>query len=147
MSDFSTLFKKYNSVSNLTNDLNNSVITLKRRNLVSKPEIKQKHPQLEVSDDDVLKAKKDIINILSALESFYRNQDTNNELYELMDNSLFKKQILNDAEFKTQIIEALEKVKNSKELNSRDLSNIDKFISVLDNESAVLFRKLRTNRG
>jgi hypothetical protein len=147
MSDFSLLYKKYSSVSNLTNGLNNSVITLKRRNLASRPEIKAANPKLDVTDDEVQKAQKDIIITLSALEHFYNNQDTNNELYELMDNSLFRNQILNNAEFKTQIMQALEKIKGSNELNRKDLANIDKFISILDNEAAVLFRKLRTNRG
>ncbi len=147
MSDFSLLYKKYSSVSNLTNGLNNSVITLKRRNLASRPEIKMANPKLDVTDDEVQKAQKDIIITLSALEQFYNNRDTNNELYELMDNSLFRNQILNNAEFKTQIMQALEKIKGDTELNRKDLANIDKFISILDNEAAVLFRKLRTNRG
>lgn len=147
MSDFSLLYKKYNSVSNLTNGLNNSVITLKRRNLASRPEIVEANPKLNVSDDDVQKAQKEITVILSALEDFYNKQDTNNELYELMDNQLFRNQILNNAEFKTQIMQALEKIKGNTDLSRKDLANIDKFISVLDNEAAVLFRKLRTNRG
>ncbi len=147
MSDFSLLYKKYSSVSNLTNDLNNSVITLKRKALFSKPEIKEKSPNLKVSDDEVTKAKNDIALILSALEDFYNNQNTNSDLYELMDNQLFKSQVLNNVEFKTKILEALNKIKNDKELSKNDLLNIDKFISILDNEAAVLFRKLRTSRG
>lgn len=147
MSDFSLLYKKYNSVSNLTTGLNNSVITLKRRNLASRQEIIEANPKLNVTDDDVQKAQKEITVILSALQNFYNNRDTNNELYELMDNPLFRNQILNNAEFKTQIMQALEKIQGNAELSRRDLANIDKFISVLDNEAAVLFRKLRTNRG
>jgi hypothetical protein len=147
MSDFSLLYKKYNSVSNLTNDLNNSVITLKRRVLSLKPEIKQHTPNLKVSDEEVAKAKAEITLILSVLKDFYNNQNTNSDLYELMDNQLFKSQVLNNVEFKNQILEALNKIKNDKELSKGDLLNIDKFISILDNEAAVLFRKLRTSRG
>lgn len=147
MSDFSSLYKKYNTVSNLTNNLNNSVITLKRKNLFSRPEIKEQHPKLYVSDEEVLKAQNNIITILSALQHFYNDQDTNNDLYELMDNSVFQNQILHNSEFKIQIIETLEKIRANNELSSKDLSNIDKFISILDNEAALLFRKLRTNRG
>lgn len=147
MSDFSLLYKKYSSVSNLTNDLNNSVITLKRRALFSKPEIKEQTPNLKVTDEEVTKAKGDIALILSVLEDFYNNQNTNSDLYELMDNQLFKSQVLNNVEFKNQILEALNKIKTNKELSKGDLLNIDKFISILDNEAAVLFRKLRTSRG
>jgi hypothetical protein len=147
MSDFSLLYKKYASVSNLTNDLNNSVITLKRKNLSSKKEVLEAHPEIKVSEDEITKAQGVIVTILSALEHFYNNLDTNDELYDLMDNSLFKNQIMNNAEFKQEIIEALKKIKSNADLNKKDLANIDKFISVLDNEAAFLFRKLRTNRA
>lgn len=147
MSDFSLLYKKYNSVSNLTNDLNNSVITLKRRDVSSIKEYKEKHPKLSVTGDEVTKANDLLVEILSVLEMFYNNQDTKSELYELMDNSLFQNQILKNVVFKDEIIKVLQKLKAEKDLSSKDLSYIDKFISILDNEAAVLFRKLRTSRG
>ena len=147
MSDFSLLYKKYNSVSNLTNDLNNSVITLKRRDVSAIKEYREKHPKLSVTADEVTKANHLLVEILSVLEMFYNNQDTKSELYELMDNSLFQNQILKNVVFKDEIIKVLQKLKAEKELSSKDLSNIDKFISILDNEAAVLFRKLRTSRG
>lgn len=147
MSDFSLLYKKYNSVSNLTNDLNNSVITLKRRDISAIKEYREKHPTLSVTSDEVTKANHLLVAILSVLEMFYNNQDTKSELYELMDNSLFQNQILKNVVFKDEIIKVLQKLKAEKDLSSKDLSNIDKFISILDNEAAVLFRKLRTSRG
>lgn len=147
MSDFSLLYKKYNSVSNLTNDLNNSVITLKRRDISAIKEYREKHPKLSVTSDEVTKANHLLVEILSVLEMFYNNQDTKSELYELMDNSLFQNQILKNVVFKDEIIKVLQKLKAEKDLSSKDLSNIDKFISILDNEAAVLFRKLRTSRG
>ncbi len=147
MSDFSLLYKKYSSVSNLTNDLNNSVITLKRKGIFSIQEYKEKHPKLAVTPDEVIKANQLLVEILSVLENFYNNQDTKSELYELMDNSMFQNQILKNIVFKDEIIKILEKLKEEKTLSPKDLSHIDKFISILDNEAAVLFRKLRTSRG
>jgi hypothetical protein len=146
MSDFNQLFKKYNSVSNLTNELNNSVITLKRKNLMSKPGVQEEHPKLQVSKEEVEKALVEIYSILKHLVSFYNQPDIKNELYELKDNALFKNQILKNDDFKNQIYAALEKLQGSQELSNGDLSNLDKFISILDNEASVLFRKLRTNR-
>lgn len=147
MSDFSLLYKKYNSISNLTNDLNNSVITLKRRGVSQLKEYSEKYPQLEVTDDEVKKANHFLLEILSVLIKFYGNQDTKSELYELMDNAIFQNQILKSVVFKDEIVKVLEKIKTDKDLTQKDLSNIDKFISILDNEAAVLFRKLRTSRG
>ncbi|MGN6195351.1 MAG: hypothetical protein ACTHOB_10455 [Ginsengibacter sp.] len=147
MSDFSLLYKKYNSVSNLTNDLNNSVITLKRRDASSNKELREKHPGLVVTSDEVTKANILLVEILSVLVKFYNHQDTKSELYELMDNALFQNQILKNVVFKSEIINVLEKLKSNKKMATKDLLNIDKFISILDNEAAVLFRKLRTSRG
>jgi hypothetical protein len=106
-----------------------------------------RHPKLAVTEDEVIKANHLLVEILSILEKFYNDQDTKSELYELMDNSLFQNQILNNIVFKDEIINALQKLKGQKDLSPKDLSNIDKFISILDNEAAVLFRKLRTSRG
>jgi hypothetical protein len=147
MSDFSLLYKKYNSVSNLTNDLNNSVITLKRKHLTDIPATREKLPQLSVDEKEVTKANNQIKEILSLLEEFYNKQETSNELYELMDNALFQNQILNNAVFREDILKVLKKIKENKNLSPKDLTNIDKFISILDNEASVLFKKLRTSRG
>ena len=147
MSDFSLLYKKYNAVSNLSENLNNSVITLKRLLLSSDLAIRKSSPNLQVSSEEVDKAKNSINEILTVLVNFLKHPDTRNELYELMDNPGFKNQILNNPEFKSQVASVLNKIKSDTELNKNDMESIDKFISVLDNEAGVLFRKLRTNRG
>ncbi|UYQ93804.1 hypothetical protein MKQ68_01680 [Chitinophaga horti] len=138
MSDFSHLYKKYSSVSNLTKDLNNSVITLKKRSLLTDSKVQAEG--LKVSDEDTDKAKKSLQLILSMLEQFYNKQDIHNDLYELMDNQLFKNQVLENVEFKDKITNALNKLKKNTELSTQDLTNIDQFISVLDNEASVLFK-------
>jgi len=147
MSDFSVIHKKYNSISNLTNELNNSVIVLKRRNMVADQKIRKEYPKLQVQEDDISKAYQDITGILTMLEAFYLKAETTNSLYELMDNPLFKKFILDNVEYKQNILKSLEKLKASKHLNNSELSGIDKFISILDNEASVLYRKLRSTRG
>jgi hypothetical protein len=60
---------------------------------------------------------------------------------------MFQNQILKNIIFKSDITNTLVKLKSNKDLTEKDLINIDKFISILDNEAAVLFRKLRTSRG
>lgn len=147
MSDFSVIHKKYNSISNLTNELNNSVIVLKRRNMVADPKVRKTHPKLQVQEDEIAKANQDITDILTALEAFYAKPETTSSLYELMDNLLFKKFILENVEYKQNILQSLEKLKALKHLNNKELSGIDKFISILDNEASVLYRKLRSTRG
>ena len=147
MSDFSTLYKKYNSISNLTNDLNNSVIVLKRRNIMTDPANKANYPKLDVQDTEVFKANKDIALILSHLENFYNNQDTRNSLYELMVNPLFRNNILDNMEYREHILQSLKKLQEDQALSEEELSSIDRFVSILDNEASVLYRKLRSTRG
>lgn len=146
MSDISSLYKKYNSVSNLTKDLNKSVITLKRRDLSSLKEFRNQYPGLSVTNDEVTIAKNLLVEILSLLERFYNKQDMNSQLYELMDNSMFQNQILKNIVFKDDMSKVLGKLKSNRNLTSKELVNVDRFISILDNEAAVLFRKLRTSR-
>jgi hypothetical protein len=117
MSDFGLLHERYNSVSNLTNDLNNSVMMIKRKVLASIGEIGKEHPSLKVSDEELSHAQKGIIAILTVLANFYKQQNTDSELYELMDNPLFKNQILNNPEYKEQIISTLEKIKSNTDLS------------------------------
>ena len=74
-------------------------------------------------------------------------QDTKNEFYDLMDNELFRKQILNNPDFQKSVSGILRKLKSQNRLTEMDLTAIDKLITILDNEAALLFRTLRTSRG
>jgi len=147
MSDFSLLYKKYNSVSNQTTNLNNAVITLKRRVASEQEEYRHKFPGLAVSDDEVTKAGQTLSKELALLAAFYKKQDTQNEFYDLMDNELFRKQILNNPDFQKSVTGILRKLKSQNRLTEKDLTAIDKLITILDNEASLLFRTLRTSRG
>lgn len=146
MSDFSSLYKKYDSVSQMTDTLNIAVMAIKRRALASKPGVKQQHPNLDVSDTELSKARKEVEHVLSELAKFYNEPQTKDELYELMDNSLFKNQILMNEESRGLMLSALEKIRAGSNLTRRELDQLDIFISILDNEAGVLFRKLRSSR-
>jgi hypothetical protein len=123
MSDFTLLYKKYSSVSSLTNELNGSVIVLKRRNMAANKKI------------------------LATLEAFYAKQESSSSLYQLSENQLFRKYILENVEYREQVKQAAAKLRNHQYLSNKDLGDIDRFISILDNEASVLYRKLRSSRG
>ncbi len=147
MSDFTLLFKKYTNVANLTNELNSSVITLKRRNMAVDKNIIAAHPKIQVADDEVLNAKHELLGILSKLEEFYDKGDPTNYIYQLAENKLFKKHILDNVEYREHIRESVNKLKNNQSLNNEELTDIDQFVSILDNEASMLYRKLRSTRG
>ena len=122
------------------------MITLKRRDISSLKEFRDQYPGLSVTNEEVDKAKGLLVEILSLLERFYNKQDMNSQLYELMDNSMFQNQILKNIVFKDDMSKVLGKLQSNRNLSSKELVNVDRFISILDNEAAVLFRKLRTSR-
>ena len=147
MSDFTLLYKKYNNVANLTNELNGSVIVLKRRNMATDAKVLAAHPKMQVQEDEVLKAKNELLGILSTLEQFYENGDPSNYIYPIAENRLFKKHILDNMEYREHIRQSVTKLKNNQSLDNEELTDIDRFVSILDNEASVLYRKLRSTRG
>ena len=147
MSDFSLLYKKYHTVSELTEALNNSVITLKRKLIASRPGIVNRTPDIGVTEKEVMEANQEITGILSALGDYYQKKDSKHNLNAIIDKKFLDNLVLNDVEFRSQVLETLRKTKAQEELSEADLLGVDKFISILDSKAAVLFRKLRTSRG
>jgi hypothetical protein len=147
MSDFTLLYKKYNSVSNLTSELNSSVITLKRRNIASNKAVTQSHHKIQVADEEVAQANHELLGILTTLEAFYDKQDSSNYLFQLAENPLFRNYILENVEYREHVKKSAEKLRKNQNLTTKELSDIDRFISILDNEASVLYRKLRSTRG
>lgn len=147
MSDFTLLYKKYNTVSNLTNELNGSVIVLKRRNMAEDKRIIATHPKIQVQPEEIAKANHELLGILTALETFYEKPEPSNYLYPLAENRLFKSHIIDNAEYREHIRLSVQKLKKNQNLNNQELTDIDRFVSILDNEASVLYRKLRSTRG
>lgn len=146
MSEFSLIYKKYDTVSGLTESLNKSVLTLKKRQAYNEPGVSERYPNLSVSKDELDYAKREIVKALFSLNQFIEERSTGNVLYELLDNELFRKQILADDHFKETLRQVIEKIKQDTTLSEEDFNMLDKFISILDNESTILFRKLRNQR-
>ena len=128
MSSFNLVYKKYDSVSSLAGDLNDSVIILKRRKLSSSPDNIKKAPNLDVTNDELKNANKLIKNALSKLERINDSQT---------DKSSKSKQ--------SNIRKIVKKIDAHKKLSDKDFSIIDSYISELDNEASDLFKKLRTS--
>lgn len=105
------------------------------------------HPKIQVAEDEVLQAKNELLGILSKLEDFYENGDPANYIYQLAENQLFRKHILDNVEYREHIRQSVNKLKNNQSLDNEELTDIDRFVSILDNEASVLYRKLRSTRG
>jgi len=147
MSEFSLILRKYDSVSGLTESLNRSVLALKKRHISREPGVARKYPEILVNDDEVNAARQEIIRALFSLDEFINKKNSENILYELMGNDLFRQQILADDHYKELVRQVAEKLKADTELDTDEFGVLDKFISILDNESTILFRKLRNHRS
>lgn len=147
MSDFGLIYKKYDSISALTELLNNSVLALKKKQALEDPAIAWQFPKLNVTNEDVFSARNSIQRTLDDLMSFIDGNKAQTAILELRNNSLFQSQVLNDDIFQHSLEEIKGKLEGQQELEQSDLSTIDKFISILDNESTILFRKLRNQRS
>lgn len=146
MNAISPVYNKYNDISNITYDLNDSVIVLKYKNYMESEKKANRYPEFSVSELQILKAKKQLMEILTLLESFYKEQNIKNVLYELMDSSFFSDQILNNPDYKNKLEDILCKLNDEKELSEKELSAIEVFISILNTEANQAFHKQRTRR-
>jgi hypothetical protein len=147
MSDFGLIYKRYDSVSALTELLNNSVLALKKKQAFNDPAIAARYPKLAVSDEDVFSARHSIHKTLEDLMVFIDGKRPETAILELKNNALFQSQVLNDDTFQHTIKDIQSKLDGEQELDQPELSALDKFISILDNESTILFRKLRNQRS
>src|SRR5690349_17437226 len=120
MSDFSLIFKRYDSVSGLTEALNRSVLTLKKRQAYNQPGISERYPGLSVSDEEIEIAKREIVKALLSLNQFIDERSSENILYELLDNELFLKQILTDDQYRETLRQVIEKIKADTSLSDAD---------------------------
>lgn len=146
MSNFSAIYRSYDDFSNITNDLNESSLILKRNILSKIPSYVQKHPRIQVSKEEVDSAYEALSNIISDLLLFCENEDTSSILYELMDNNLFREKVIASTTFKSVIENLLDKLNNRKEIEESDLIKINEISDIYDNESSILYRKLRQGR-
>lgn len=147
MSDFGLIYKRYDSVSALTELLNNSILALKKKKAFDDPQIAAQYPKLAVSDEDIFSARASIHKTLEDLMVFIGGKRPETAILELKNNALFQSQVLNDDTFQHTIKDIQSKLEREQELEQSDLSALDKFISILDNESTILFRKLRNQRS
>jgi len=147
MSDISVLSTQYEQLVTTSDNVNNSVIVLKKNNMLTSTSVHQKYPKLAVSENEVNSAK-------SILESFLQNVikiingDTHESQYipsMILDD--YKNRLSKNPYLREDIDELLRNIYNLKQLDQKHLMVLDEILSVLDIERSALFRKLRTARG
>lgn len=147
MSDISVLSNQYEQLVSTSDTINNSVIALKKRNLLATENVKKKYPRLTVSSSELTGAQ-------TILKSFLENvikliqEDSQESTYIpplILDD--YKKRMSKNQYLLEDLTDLLERITKSQELDERHITALDDILSILDSERSILFRKLRTARG
>ncbi len=145
MSEISVISNQYNAVVDTTDKVNNSIIALKKRNILSH---KQGEHKFELSQEELDSAKN---YLLSFLEFLKQLQDKNTLAPGYLPSALvtdFQNKIINSVPFfEVEVQNIIVSITNDKNLEEKQFDLLDKMASTLDNERTVLFKKLRTARG
>lgn len=147
MSEMTLITKRYSDIVDYTSRVNKSVIVFKKKSLLADKTNKEKYPKLEVSDDEINAAKKDLLQSLSELESLAKDTEYNSKLVGLLESSALQNMVLRNDTDRKEIEVIVQLLKENKPLTKANFLMLDKIIAILDSERNLLFRKMRTARG
>ncbi|SDW16798.1 hypothetical protein SAMN05444410_101401 [Hydrobacter penzbergensis] len=147
MSEMTLITKRYSDIVDFTSRVNKSVIVFKKKSLLADKTNKEKYPKLDVSDDEINTAKKDLLQSLSDLESLAKDTEYNSKLIGLSESSALQNMVLRNDTDRKEIEVIVQLLKENKPLTKANFLMLDKIIAILDSERNLLFRKMRTARG
>ncbi len=146
MSDISFISNQYNSLFKTTENLNRSVITLKKWNIINSERGKE-FKSLTVSIEELRISRNEWSDFLTFLLTGMETHEQN--LGILPKNAIkdFQKTILLIIpDFTEEIRNINQLILDEMDLDSKQLAVLDEIVSALNNERAILFSQLRTSR-
>jgi hypothetical protein len=147
MSEISVLSNQYEKLVKTSDRINNSVIAVKKKELLSRNADKQQFPKLILSEEDFNEAMKVLLGFLINLNILLNEESNKSEDLPLIILDDYKAKLTESPYFKEDLEQLITDIKGQKELNEKDIRVLDRVLSVLDSERTLLFRKLRTARG
>ncbi|SCB87191.1 hypothetical protein GA0116948_101601 [Chitinophaga costaii] len=147
MSEISVLSNQYEQLVSTSDTVNNSVIALKKKNLLGSGNVQRKYPRLNVSASELTTAQTILKSFLENIIKLIR-EDAQESTYIpsiILDD--YKKRMTKNQYLMEDLTELLERITKSQELEERHIAALDDILSILDSERSILFRKLRTARG
>jgi ADP-heptose:LPS heptosyltransferase len=142
MSEISILSNQYNSVVDLTDNINNSIITFKKRKYRT-TFTKEFSNNLNLSESDYNTSKEYLVKFLSFLQN---QRKENSDKFNFLPEDIQQK-ISSIVQFDSEITSILDNINMNKDLEDIQFDLLDRIVSILDNERTILFRKLRAARG
>jgi recombinational DNA repair ATPase RecF len=145
MSQISFLSDQYKQLAATSDKINNSVIALKKRNLLK--EDNAKYPHLKISKDEINEASSTLIPFLENVSNALNGNIEESDFLPTLIFEDYKNRLSSNQYLEEDIKELIEKLKSDSEMESKNILILDDLLSVLDIERSALFRKLRTARG
>ena len=147
MSEISVLSNQYEKLVKTSDKINNSVIAVKKKDLLSRKTVKQEFPKLILTDEDFKEAMNILLGFLQNLSDLLNEESNKSDDLPLIILDDYKAKLNESPYFKEDLTQLIKDIQESKELDEKDIRVLDRVLSVLDSERTLLFRKLRTARG
>ena len=145
MSEISVISNQYNTVVDTTDRVNNSIIALKKRNILLHKEGEHK---FQLSEEELDSAKKYLLHFLEFLKQINDKSIPDSEYLPSIVVRDFQNKIINSVPFfEVELQTIIASISTDKNLEEKQFNLLDKMASTLDNERTALFKKLRTARG
>ncbi len=148
MSEMSILSNQYERLVSTTNNVNDSVILLKKKRFFEdSSHIKNRIPKIDDKEKDLSNAKSSLINFLGSLLELLKDGTNTSEYVPNLVIEDYKNRIRQIPYIENDIERTVNLIKNNERLPNESFELLDNISSVLDSERTTLFRKLRTARG
>ncbi|AUD04016.1 hypothetical protein [Spirosoma pollinicola] len=144
MSDISLLSSRYQRLSELTQQINRSILTLKKQRALAMNAMNitaQLYPAVVVTLEEVTEAKALLSRFLEGVEQLLRSSETASLLEQDYSHRLKERVVTDD-----QVLEVRQSLMSASPLNERQLNLLDLLLYLLDDERTNLFHQLRTSR-
>jgi hypothetical protein len=147
MSEMTLITKRYSDMAEFTSKVNKSVIVFKKKSLLEDESSRKKYPKLSVSENEIITAKRTLLESLSDLEKMASNTEHSNKITGATESSALQTLVLQNDTDRNEINNIVNSINGNKILSKTNFMILDKIISILDNERNLLFRKMKMMRG
>lgn len=144
MSQISLLSDQYEQLASASDKVNNSVITLKKLDLLKEG---SSHPGLTVSKEEEKESSSILIPFLQSISDAIGGQTNESNFLPSQIFEDYKQRLSTNQFLQEDINELIELLKSEKVIESRSIAVLDELLAILDIERSTLFRKLRKARG
>lgn len=147
MSEISVLSNQYKKLATTSDQINNSVITLKKRYMLKDQQLRRQHPNMNVSGEEVKTALNQLVPFLENVQRILKGEVQESDYIPSIILDDYRKRLSANQFIVEDIEEIIERIRQGQSVEQRHLSVLDEILSIIDIERNTLFRKLRTARG